>query len=80
MLRDAQVIGDCEEVERALGIELARERFVHELFAATRWHDKLRIAYNARGIALQQRVRLALYAACPSLFAPWFWLKRRNAR
>ena len=80
MLRDAQTIGQCGEVERALGIELTRESFVHDLFTAPRWFEKLRIAYAARGIPLQQRLRLVLYAVCPSVFAPWFWLKRRTAR
>ena len=61
---------------------VARVRFVAGLFAAGSLPARCRLVLQAQSVPLTLRLRLFVYAACPALLAPFFWLKRsvRRAR
>jgi glycosyltransferase involved in cell wall biosynthesis len=82
LLGDARKAGQLAAVEPALRARLAREHFVRDLFAAPSWPARGRVVLGAPGVPLALRIRLFVYAACPALLAPFFWLKRsvRRAR
>ena len=73
-------MGQLDAVEHELKRRLARERFIHELFAASSSAAQLRLAATAHEVPLTTRLRLLTYAACPWLLAPLFALKRASMR
>ena len=76
LLQDARALGEQAVVEPVIAPQLARERFIADVFAAPDVAQKLRRTLAARGVPLSTRLRLLVYAAWPGLLAPWFWLKR----
>jgi glycosyltransferase involved in cell wall biosynthesis len=76
MLRDARLMGRCDEVGPHLERMLERERFIAALFGAGSMLQKLRIAVRSNRQPLALRLRLLTYAAAPWLLAPFFALKR----
>lgn len=82
LLGDALRAGQQAAIEPALLARLAREHFVRDLFAVGSLPARCRVVLGARSVPLALRLRLFLYAACPALLAPFFWLKRsvRRAR
>ena len=80
LLADARVAGQLQAVEGALSARLARELFIRDMFASgsrvRRWHTFL----HAHDVPLALRLRALVYAACPDLLEPFFWLKRRLTR
>jgi glycosyltransferase involved in cell wall biosynthesis len=82
LLDDARSAGQQAAVEPALLARLARERFIRDLFAADSLPARCRVVLGAPGVPLALRLRLFVYAACPALLAPFFWLKQsvRRAR
>lgn len=78
LLEDARALGALDVVEPAIAPQLARERFIAELFAGAGVAAKLRSIATARRVPLSTRLRMLVYAAWPGLLAPWFWLKRRT--
>lgn len=80
LLDDARRAGQLASVEPALRARLAREHFVHDLFAASTLSARSRVLLGAHGVPLALRLRLFVYAACPLLLAPFFWLKRSVRR
>ena len=82
LLQDARSAGQLAAIEPALRARLAREQFVRDLFAASSLPARWRCVWNASGVLPALRLRLFLYAACPALLAPFFWLKQsvRQAR
>lgn len=76
LLADAAVMGQLATVESALRARLSRERFVHEVFAAGAIGGKFRAVWRARDVALATRLRIGVYAICPWLYAPFFFVKR----
>ncbi|MEO8060220.1 MAG: glycosyltransferase [Burkholderiales bacterium] len=82
LLEDARKAGQLAAVEATLRARLSRESFVRDLFSAGSLPARWRSVLNANGVPLTLRLRLFVYAACPALLAPFFWLKRsvRRAR
>lgn len=81
MLADARLAGQAHVIEPALTQSLAREGFIRDMFAATRLSSRLALLVRDRRAKLAVRLRMLVYAACPQLLAPVFWLKRlRPAR
>jgi glycosyltransferase involved in cell wall biosynthesis len=82
LLNDARSAGQQAAVEPALLARLAREHFIRDLFAAGSLPVRCRVMLGAQSVALTLRLRLFVYAACPALLAPFFWIKRsvRRAR
>ncbi|MDP3824258.1 MAG: glycosyltransferase [Burkholderiales bacterium] len=82
LLDDARKADQLAALEPALRARLARELFVRDLFAATSLPARCRVVLSAQSVPLALRLRLFVYAACPALLAPFFWLKRsvRRAR
>lgn len=76
LLNDARHAGQLAAVEAALLARLARETFIRDLFAAGSLPARGRLMLGAPSVALALRLRLFIYAACPALLAPFFWLKR----
>ncbi len=80
LLQDARSAGQLAAVEPALRARLAREHFVRDLFAASSLPARWRIVTGASGVPLALRLRLLVYAACPALLAPFFWIKKAVRR
>ena len=80
LLDDARSAGQQAAVEPALLARLARERFIHDLFAAGSLLSRCRLVRDTNSVPLALRLRLFVYAACPALLAPFFWLKRTFRR
>jgi glycosyltransferase involved in cell wall biosynthesis len=80
LLRDAATIGQLDAVDAVLNERLDRERFIHDVFAAATFPQKVAVVLRAKTVALAVRLRMALYAMAPWLLAPWFALKRLRAR
>ena len=82
LLDDARKAGQLAAIETALQARLAREHFVRDLFAAGSLAARCRSVLQAHKVPRALRSRLFVYAACPALLAPFFWLKRsvRRAR
>lgn len=80
LLDDARKAGQLAAVEPALRARLAREHFVHDLFAAASLPARCRAVLGAQSVPIALRLRLFIYAACPALLAPFFWLKRSVRR
>lgn len=76
LLADARTAGQAGAIEAALLARLAREMFVRDLFAAKSLAGRLGVVSGARGVPIALRLRLFVYAACPAVLAPFFWLKR----
>ena len=82
LLQDARSAGQLAAIEPVLLARLAREHFVRDLFAAGSLPARWRCVLTAGDVPLALRLRLFVYAACPALLAPFFWIKRsvRRAR
>jgi glycosyltransferase involved in cell wall biosynthesis len=80
LLADARTMGQLDAVQDALETRLARETFIRDLFDAKTLGRRLAVLWNASTVPWSLRIRLGVYAACPWLLAPWFWLKRRVSR
>jgi glycosyltransferase involved in cell wall biosynthesis len=80
LLNDARRAGQQAAIEPALLARLAREQFIRDLFAASSFAARGRVALGARGVPFALRLRLFVYAACPAFLAPFFWLKRTVRR
>ena len=76
ILRDAERAGVREAVAPALLAQLAREQHIaHQLAPASLGMLLRRLAADSE-VPQALRLRVFIYAACPSLLAPWFALKR----
>lgn len=82
LLADAQLAGVLDSVGAELRARLAREQLVHDLFEPGAGTPRLGALIAARAVPASTRLRLAVYALCPWLLAPFFFLKRlvRGAR
>lgn len=80
LLRDGAVAGASAAVRATLEAQLARERFVSELFGVHGAVDRLRVVWRADAVPAALRLRLWCYAQLPGLFAPFFALKRALAK
>ena len=80
LLADARTAGQLQAVDGALRARLAREVFIRDMFGAKRPSQHWRLVARARDVPLGLRLRVAVYAACPCLLAPFFALKRMFAR
>jgi glycosyltransferase involved in cell wall biosynthesis len=80
MLADAELADQLGAVEAVLGRELARESFIAALFDASNFAQRWHAVRDAPRVAIALRLRLLVYAACPTLLAPWFALKRFMSR
>ena len=80
LLDDARSAGQQAAVEPALLARLARECFIRDLFAAGSLLGRCRVVQDTNSVPLALRLRLFVYAACPALLAPFFWLKRTFRR
>ncbi|HZT55394.1 MAG TPA: glycosyltransferase family 2 protein, partial [Burkholderiaceae bacterium] len=76
LLADTAVMGQLAAVEPTLRRRLARAQFVHDVFAADTAGAKLRVLWRAHDVALATRLRIGVYAVCPGLYAPFFFVKR----
>jgi len=80
LLADARTAGQLEAVAVTLTARLAREHFVRDMFAADGVLYRVTLVWRAREVAASTRLRVFVYASCPSLLAPLFVVKRLLAR
>lgn len=74
-IEDAERAGHGDAMRRAKAGKLAREQYTHDMFAAGSTSEQLALVLRAQGVRLGHRVRMFLYAACPSVYAPFFALR-----
>lgn len=76
LLKDCEQI-DCPPSVRAfLQSERDRAHFMARLFSETSRWQRLRFGVCTGGIPWSKRTRLLVYAVCPELLLPFFWLKQ----
>lgn len=82
MLRDADAMGTSavSAVHPVLAPQLARERFIAEVFQAASTLAAWRAVRGAAGVPWGVRLRMFVYARVPGLLAPVFGLKRALRR
>jgi glycosyltransferase involved in cell wall biosynthesis len=80
LLADAKRAGQLEAVEDALSLQFEREVFVRDVFGAGSFGARWQAWVAAPRVPVMLRLRLLVYAAAPTLFAPFFALKRLTAR
>lgn len=80
LIADAGVAGQLTAVRSTLMSRLIRERHIESVFATTTLREKFSRFIEDRDVPLALRARVLLYAACPALTAPFFWIKRQLAR
>jgi glycosyltransferase involved in cell wall biosynthesis len=82
LLRDADTMGPAARaaVEPVLAPQLARERFIADLFGAATGIQAWRALRAAAGVPWPVRLRMAVYARARWLLAPVFALKRALQR
>lgn len=80
LIADAGVAGQLAAVQSTLMSRLTRERHIESAFATTTLREKFARFIRDRDVPLALRARVLLYAACPALTAPFFWIKRQWAR
>lgn len=73
--RDADIAGVGDAMRALLVPKLARECYVRDLFAARGFGERLMLALRRPHIKLGFRIRMFLYAACPSVYRPFFALR-----
>lgn len=76
LLSDARAAGVLDAVAPVIEPQLARERYVNEVFSAPDARAKLQCFLRAARVPPSTRLRMLVYAAWPGLLAPWFALKR----
>lgn len=79
LLRDAEVAGVGERMRNALAAKQAREHYTRDVFAARDLATKLYLMVKASRVKPGFRIRMFLYAAFPSVYAPVFAVKRWRA-
>ena len=80
LLRDASRVGQLDAVRAVFNATLQRERFIRDVFAASRRMQQIGITLQAAGVPLGVRLRMLIYAALPWVTGPFFGLKRWQAR
>lgn len=80
LLADAALADQLDAVEGALSLQFERELFVRNVFHARNFDTRWQAVVGAPNVGLALRLRLLVYAACPTLLAPFFALKRLFAR
>jgi glycosyltransferase involved in cell wall biosynthesis len=73
---DARKLGCEKAVEPWLTRQLEYEHFLRDIFAADAFLRKFSVAFKASNVPISRRARVFVYAACPALLAPYFFLKR----
>jgi len=76
--QDACTADVGEEMRAALAPKLARERWMHDIFAARGLEARLRLLLGGHAVKVGFRIRMFLYATMPWVYAPVFALKRWN--
>jgi GT2 family glycosyltransferase len=76
LLDDAAVAGVAAEMQQALARRQAREFYLRDIFTTPRLGARLRLLFGPGSAADPAfRLRFFLYAACPWVYAPFFFLK-----
>jgi GT2 family glycosyltransferase len=74
LLDDAAVAGVAAEMQQVLARRQAREFYLRDVFATAGAGGRLRLLFGG-GADPAFRLRYFLYAACPWVYAPFFFLK-----
>jgi glycosyltransferase involved in cell wall biosynthesis len=72
---DADKVGVGEKMRALLAKKSAREAYVSTVFSDAPLSRKLALLAAARDVSTSFRLRMFIYATCPWLFSPFFFLK-----
>jgi hypothetical protein len=75
LLRDAEKVGVGGQMRALLAPKSARESYVSAMFGTGSLGSKLALLATARDVNLGFRVRMFIYATCPWLLSPFFFVK-----
>lgn len=75
MLKDCAQANGSPRVQAFLQGELARAQFMAGLFGLSSRGRRLLFGLSANGMPWPNRIRMLVYAVCPELLVPFFWLK-----
>ncbi|MDR5778951.1 glycosyltransferase [Caballeronia sp. LZ065] len=75
LLSDADKVGVGAQMRALLATKSARESYVSAMFGAGSVGSKLALLARATEVSSGFRVRMFVYATCPWLFSPFFFLK-----
>ncbi|NIE65524.1 glycosyltransferase [Burkholderia sp. Ax-1719] len=78
--RDAQIAGVGDEMRTLLVPKLARERYARDVFALRGIGAKLQLLLRTPNVKFGFKIRMFLYAACPTVYRPFFALRARLKR
>lgn len=73
-IHDAELAGYGESMRRLKTRKLAREQYTTAVFAAPGNMARMKILFGAGQITMGHRLRMFLYAAAPSAYAPFYFL------
>lgn len=75
LLSDADKVGVGAQMRALLATKSARESYVSAMFGTGSVGSKLALLARATEVSFGFRVRMFVYATCPWLFSPFFFLK-----
>ncbi|MEJ0002857.1 MAG: glycosyltransferase [Pararobbsia sp.] len=74
--QDAEIAGLGARMCGYLAPQLARIHYTQAIFEATGTCARVRLMLGSSAVKLGFRIRMFLYASCPVVYAPVFWVKR----
>jgi glycosyltransferase involved in cell wall biosynthesis len=75
LIHDAEIAGVGDKMRALLAPKLAREQYTAAMFGTSALGTKLALLLKSRDVSLGFRLRVFLYATCPSFYKPFFFLK-----
>ncbi|SDV50066.1 glycosyltransferase family 2 protein [Chitinasiproducens palmae] len=77
---DAARAGCGERMRDITASKYARERFMQQQFDSSDWRTRVALLFGSREVGLPWRIRVFLYANCPAIYRPFFFLRRLTRR
>ena len=75
LVHDADIAGVGERMRAILASKSARENYAHTVFNARSIGERIRALRKARDVSPGYRIRVLLYATCPWIYQPVFFVK-----
>lgn len=76
-ITDAEIVEQKKIVASAFKRTIAYDRMVSDLFEETSFTNKLKTLIKYKEFSIAKRVRLFIYASCPSIMTPYFTIKSK---
>jgi glycosyltransferase involved in cell wall biosynthesis len=75
LIHDAELAGVGEKMRALLARKSAREQYVNGAFGAASLNTRLALMLRSHDVSIGFRLRVFMYATCPSLYKPFFFVK-----